>query len=198
VVDPGDRLIVDPGSRVSRKSLLSAVPEDMQPLARKVWGRRAELNEWLEADPERGERFVADPVGTFRDALPNLDIPDTVPSEELQRLVTRLAGLKRRPPQLEEVDPEATEALRLLGRLLERVEAGTTTPAQIAADPVAAVRAVADTSTPAGAITRLADAIRFVLGGPYTIERVEAGGLARLGPHALEALARRGRPSRPN
>jgi hypothetical protein len=197
VADLDYRLLFASGSNVARKDVLEAVPEEGRRLARQLWARRVELNEWLEADPEHAQRLLADPQTVLQEALPGLEVPDMmIPGAELRDQLLEQIPIERVTPKLEQLDPAATEALKLLGRLLENVADGTTTPEQIAQDPHAAARAVADAGTSAEAINRLVEAIRFVLGLRLQIEPPDIPPIANP-PLALEAFATRVRPQQP-
>jgi hypothetical protein len=197
VADPDYRLLFASGSNVARRDVLEAVPEERQRLARQLWARRGELNEWLEADPEHAQRLLADPQTVLQEAVPGLEVPDVIiPGAELRNELLEQIPIERVTPKLEQLDPAATEALKLLWRLLENVADGSTTPEQIAQDPDAAARTVADAGTSAEAINRLVEAIRFVIGLRIQIEPPDVAPIANP-PVALEAFATRVRPPQP-
>jgi hypothetical protein len=198
VADPDNRLLFASESNVARKDILEAVPEEARPLARQLWRRRGELNEWLAADPEHAQRLLADPQAVLSEVLPGIEVPDTmIPGAELRNVLLEQVPIERVTPEAEQLDLAAVEALKLLARLLENVADGTTTPEQITQDPLAAAQTVADAGTSAEAINRLVEAIRFVFGLPLQIEPPEIAAIANP-PVALEAFATRVRPPRPS
>jgi hypothetical protein len=198
VANPDSRLFFDPESRVTRKAVLNAVPDDAAPFVRFLWSRRAELAEWLEADPERAQRLVSDPQATLREALPGIEVPDLViPGDELRNMVLDRIPIERVQPKFEQVDPRQADSIRLLARLSDSVTSGATTPAQIAADPDGAVRAVADASDSPEAIALLVAAVRYVMTGVATIDPDEGPGAADL-PFVIEPFLPRVRGPRPS
>jgi hypothetical protein len=164
------RLVFDPDALISRTDVLESAPADAAPLIRKLWSRRDELSEWVAGNPERAQQLVVDPVAALREALPDLELPDVaLPGEDLRRLLLERIETERLEVKLEDRDPQTSDALRLLGRVSEAVAAGTLTPAALADATDTAVRAVADPGVAPETVTRVIEAIRFVLGGAVTI-----------------------------
>ena len=190
-------MLFGPGEKIRRQDLLDALPREARPLARAVWARRAELTEWLEAEPERAARLLAEPQAVLKEILPDLEIPEgVIPGEELKKEILKEISPDRIRPALEQADPAVTAATDLFRRLMDAVAAGSITPEQIAQDPDAAVQAVAPAGTTTDAITRVVSAIRFVFGLPFQLQPIEIFPIGLL-PVAVEEFAGRVRPPRP-
>lgn len=193
VGDFGNRLQLSPDADIATDDLLKDIPVEAAALARKLWTRRAELQKWVAAGPERAQRLIAEPERVMGELFPNLTLPPTIPGSELKKEILKRIQLQRVQPKLELPDPKVVDAVTLFRRLLDRVAAGTTSRAQIAADPEAAVQAAAVVGTSPDAMSRVALAIRFVLGLPQAIVILESG-IVHI---AAEALGNRVHPPRP-